>query len=79
MGNEGNALKKATNVSIRRDLLAEARELKINLSAEFEKHLTEVVRKRRGEQWQRDNREAIEAYNRHIAEHGLWNEEFRTW
>ena len=79
MATRGNALKKATNVSISSDLLAEARELKINISAETEKHLTEVVRKARGEQWKRENREAIEAYNRHIAEHGLWNEEFRTW
>lgn len=79
MATSGNAVKKATNVSIRSDLLADARELKINLSAEFEKHLAEIVRKARGEQWKRENREAIEAYNRHIAEHGLWNEEFRTW
>lgn len=73
------ALKKATNVSIRSDLLADARELGINLSAELEQRLTETVRKRRAEQWLRDNREAIEAYNRHVEEHGLWNEEFRTW
>lgn len=72
-------LKKATNVSIRSDLLADARELGINLSAELEHRLTEVVRQHRAEQWKRDNREAIEAYNRHIEEHGLWNEEFRTW
>ncbi len=71
-------LKKPTNVSIRGDLLAEARELNINLSQEFEKHLDEVVRKARGEQWKKDNREAIAAYNSHIAEHGLWNDEYRT-
>ncbi len=71
-------LKKPTNVSIRGDLLAEARELNINLSQEFEKHLDEVVRKARGEQWKKDNREAIAAYNKHIAEHGLWNDEYRT-
>jgi antitoxin CcdA len=73
------AVKKATNVSIRSDLLADARALGINLSAELEKRLTEIVRAHRAEQWKRDNREAIEAYNRHIEEHGLWNEEFRTW
>ena len=72
------ALKKPTNVSIRSDLLEAARELKINLSQEFENHLAEVVRKHRAEQWLKDNREAIEAYNRHIARDGLWNDEFRT-
>ncbi|MBS0582386.1 MAG: type II toxin-antitoxin system CcdA family antitoxin [Proteobacteria bacterium] len=75
----GNAVKKATNVSIRSDLLADARELKINLSAEFEKHLAEIVRKARGEQWKRENREAIEAYNRHVEKHGVWSDGLRGW
>lgn len=79
MARSSNALKRPTNVTIRSDLLEAAREFKINLSQEFEQHLAEVVRKRRGEQWKRENREAIEAYNKHIEEHGLWNEEFRTW
>ena len=77
--NRSTALKKPTNVSINSDLLADARELGINLSAELEQRLTEIVRQRRAEQWLRDNRDAIEAYNRHIEEHGMWNEEFRTW
>ncbi len=78
MGNESNVLKKATNVSIRSDLLAEVRELKINISQEIEKHLSDVVRKLRAEQWLKENREAIAAYNRHIERDGLWNDEFRT-
>jgi antitoxin CcdA len=79
MARTSNALKKPTNVTIRSDLLEAARALNINLSQEFERHLAEVVRRHRAEQWLKDNREAIEAYNRHIEEHGLWNEEFRTW
>ena len=78
MAKTSAALKKATNVSIRSDLLEDARKLNINLSQEFENHLVEVVRKRRAEQWLRDNREAIEAYNRHIERDGLWNDDFRT-
>jgi antitoxin CcdA len=70
--------KKATNLSIRSDLLEQARSLDINLSAELEKHLAEVIRHRRGEQWLRDNREAIEAYNRHIERDGLWSDGLRT-
>ena len=78
--NRSTALKKKpTNVSINSELLANARELGLNLSAELEQRLTEVVRQRRAEHWLRDNRDAIEAYNRHIEEHGMWNEEFRTW
>jgi antitoxin CcdA len=70
-------LRKATNVSIRTDLLDAAREMKINLSREFEHHLEDVVRKSRAEQWLKDNREAIEAYNRHIERDGLWSDGLR--
>jgi antitoxin CcdA len=72
-------VKKATNLSIRTDLLEDARALDINLSRELETHLENVIRQRRAEQWKRDNREAIEAYNRHIERDGLWSDEFRTW
>ena len=72
-------VKKATNLSIRTDLLEDARALDINLSRELETHLESVIRQRRAEQWKRDNREAIEAYNRHIERDGLWSDEFRTW
>jgi antitoxin CcdA len=47
------------------------------LSQEFEQHLTEVVRKHRAEQWLKDNREAIEAYNRHVERDGLWSDGLR--
>ena len=70
-------LKKATNLSIRADLLAEAKLMNVNLSAEFEKALTEVVRKKREEQWLAENREAIAAYNRHIERDGLWSDGLR--
>jgi antitoxin CcdA len=72
-------LKKATNVSIRSDLLDAARDMKINLSKEFEHHLEEVVRKNRAEQWLKDNREAFDAYNRYVETHGIWSDEYRTW
>lgn len=78
MARPANQLKKATNVTIRADLLAQARELKVNLSQEFEAHLVEVIRKRRGEQWLIDNREAIEAYNRFVAENGVFSDGLRS-
>ena len=70
-------LKNATNLSIRADLLAEAKLMNVNLSAEFEKALTEVVRRKREEQWLAENREAIAAYNRHIERDGLWSDGLR--
>lgn len=71
-------IKKPTNLSIRSDLLEDARALDINLSAELEKHLTEVIRQRRAEQWLKDNREAIEAYNRYVEKNGVWSDGLRT-
>jgi antitoxin CcdA len=79
MARPPNTLKKPTNVTIRSDLLEEARALNINLSQEFEQHLTEVVRKHRAEQWKLENREAIKAYNKFVEENGIWSDEFRTW
>lgn len=79
MGNQGSVVKKPTNVSIRSDLLANARELKVNLSAVLEKSLEDIVRQHRREQWKRENREAIQAYNKFVEEHGVWSDEFRTW
>ena len=78
MARPASQLKKPTNVTIRADLLEQARELKVNLSQEFEAHLVEVIRKRRGEQWLIDNREAIEAYNRFVAENGVFSDGLRN-
>ena len=71
--------KKPTNLSIRGDLLEQARALDVNLSSELERRLVEVIRKRRGEQWLAENREAIEAYNRYVEKHGIWSDGLRTW
>ena len=73
-----SAPKKATNLTVRSDLLEQARELNINLSQEFEQHLAQVVRQRRAEQWRQANRAAIDAYNRHIERDGLWSDGFRS-
>ncbi len=71
--------KRATNLSINAELLREAKQLDINLSAEFEKHLNVVVRQLRAEQWRRDNREAIDAYTKFFEKYGIWNEGSRGW
>lgn len=73
------ATKKPTNVSINSELLMDARKFGLNLSAELEERLIETLRRRRAEQWLRDNREAIQAYNKFVEENGIWSDEFRTW
>jgi antitoxin CcdA len=71
------AAKKATNLTVNSDLLAKAKELKINVSATLETALSEAVRKKAGEQWKIDNKEAIEEYNKFVAKHGCFGDPFR--
>jgi antitoxin CcdA len=69
--------KKATNLSLRVDLLEEARALGINLSRTLEIALEAEVKKAKEKQWLEENRAAIEAYGRHIEKHGLFSDKFR--
>jgi antitoxin CcdA len=69
--------KKAANLSVRADLLEQARAYKINLSQTLETALAAEVKKRREEEWLVQNKEAIAAYNRHIERDGLWSDGLR--
>jgi antitoxin CcdA len=72
------APKRATNVSVRSDLLDAAREAGVNLSATLERALTEEVAEARRRKWREDNREGIAAYNEHVEKHGTFSEGIRT-
>jgi len=72
------AQKKATNLSINEDLLAKARELNINLSATLEQALDEALRKKLREQWLSENKAAMEAYNAHVEQHGVFSDGLRS-
>ena len=74
---DSNAPKKATNLSINRDLLAEARTLKINLSATLEQALTDKVRIERRKQWLENNQDAIDACNELAEQNGLFADKHR--
>lgn len=69
--------KKAANLSVRADLLDEARAYKINLSQTLEAALQVELKKRREDEWREQNKAAIEAYNRHIERDGLWSDGLR--
>jgi antitoxin CcdA len=71
------APKKATNVSLPADLVEEAKRLGINLSQACETALSAEVRKAMGEEWKRENREAILSWNKWIAENGMPYDEYR--
>lgn len=66
--------KRATNVSVRRDLLESARAAGINLSATLERALTEELAELQRRKWRDENREAIAAYNEHVAKHGTYSD-----
>jgi len=72
------ATKKAVNLSIDAELLAEAKEVGTNLSALLEQALKEALRERRWQKWREENREAIEAHNKFVEEHGLLSDEWRN-
>jgi antitoxin CcdA len=70
--------KRATNVSIRGDLLDAARNAGVNLSATLERALSDELARVKREQWRKDNREAIAAYNDYVDEHGTFSDGVRS-
>jgi len=71
--------KRAVNVSIRADLIKEAKAFGTNISAVVERALEEEHRARRREKWRQENRPAIEAWNRWVEENGIPFEELKPW
>ena len=74
----GAILKRATNVSVRSDLLAAAREAGVNLSATLERALMEELAEAKRKKWRQDNRDAITAYNEHVEKHGTFSDGVRS-
>jgi antitoxin CcdA len=69
--------KRATNVSIRGDLLDAARVAQVNLSATLEHALIEELKLIRQRKWRAENREAIAAYNDYMEENGVFSDGVR--
>ena len=72
-----SAPKRATNVSINVDLLAQARDLGVNLSQTLEEGLKVRLAEERRKRWLEDNREAFDEYNKHFEKYGLWSDGLR--
>ena len=75
MGN--TARKQPANLSIRSDLLRQAKERKINLSKTLEESLEKILKDQDQQVWLEENRAAIEAANRFVDQHGLWSDGLR--
>ena len=69
--------KRPVNVTIRTDLIDEARILGTNISAVVERALIDEHTRKRREQWRGKNREAIEEANDELAANGLWSDGLR--
>ena len=70
--------KKAANLTVRADLLEEARARKINLSQTLETALAAELKKQREAEWLEQNKEAIAAYGRLIEREGLLSDSYRS-
>ncbi len=70
--------RKATNISLAPELIAEARELGVNLSHAAEVGIADAVARRRQERWLKENFEALESSNAFVEEHGLPLERYRV-
>lgn len=73
-----SAKKKATNISINSDLLEKAKKYKINISANVEKTLEEIIRQHEIQNWEKENKEAINSYNQRISENGSFSDGLRS-
>jgi antitoxin CcdA len=67
--------KRAVNLFVDSELLDEARRMRINMSDTLEQRLRTIVQGELERRWLAENRAAIEAYNRDVAEHGLLSDE----
>ncbi|PKO55029.1 MAG: post-segregation antitoxin CcdA [Betaproteobacteria bacterium HGW-Betaproteobacteria-21] len=72
------SVKKATNLSLSADVLAEAKGLGINISQACDEFLRDLVRTERARRWKTDNAGFIAEYNRIVESEGLPLTEWRT-
>jgi antitoxin CcdA len=70
--------KRPANVSVRADLLEQARRHEINLSRALEERLVELLREKERDAWLLRNRGAIDAYNKRVERDGVFSDGLRT-
>ena len=74
----GAIRKRATNVIVRSDLLAAAREAGVDLFATLERALMEELAEAKRKKWRQENRDAIAVYNEHVEKHGMFSDGVRS-
>jgi antitoxin CcdA len=64
--------KRPVTLSVRQDVLAEAKALDINVSQIAEDGLVDAIRKAKEAAWLEENAEAIKQYNKNIDKYGIF-------
>ena len=72
------APKRATNVSLAESLLAEAKQLRINISQAAEAGVARAVAEKRAELWVAENQKAFECWNANVEKNGLPLGQYRS-
>jgi len=67
--------KRSTNVYLNAELIDQARELELNLSATLNIALELAVKKRQRERWLEENKAGLKALNGFVEEHGLFTDD----
>jgi antitoxin CcdA len=66
-----------TNLSVRADLVAKAKKLRLNLSQLVEAAIEDAIREVERAAWLEENRDAIDDYNAQVAKRGLFSDDWR--
>jgi antitoxin CcdA len=69
--------RRVTNISIDKDVWEKARALNLNVSRAAEERLKELIAEADRDAWRKENREAIDAYNRRVAKQGILSDDER--
>jgi antitoxin CcdA len=64
--------RKRVNLTVREDVMKEARELGLNTSRAAEAGIEAAIRKEKGRRWKEENRDAIRAHNERVERKGVY-------
>ena len=79
MKHEPISPRQRVNLLLDREVVAEARELGINLSKVAGDALVAEIKREREQRWSEENRVWIDGFNRWVEKNGLPLERFRAW
>ena len=74
---ESKARRRPVNISIRQDVIEQAKALGLNVSQIAETALSNEVKRTLEAQWLKDNADAIKEYNERVDRRGMYIEDLR--